>query len=430
MANTLAVALKGKGLLHLLRRALAIVQRYGLAPTRMDRTLSRFAEVLVASACGATFPLTAWTLSRRGGWVSKYQARGVEFAIHGYYHIDYSRLSLEQQISHFSRAQQMFDAHRLNYKGFRAPYLRYNADTLAALAYLHFSYDSSQAVAWDVVNDFKVDAYQRALEFYRAKPAATYVSVPRLIGNSGLVQIPYSLPDDEALVERLKLIGTEALDTVWVEMVRHIHELGELFVLGLHPERIGPCASALRALLNRVSTLAPGIWIARLDEIADWWRRRAAATYQVSSQAEGRFQIAIAGPPGMTVLARDVVIEVPTEPWTRGYQRVPCHDFAFYAPRLPLIGVSPDTPESLVRFLQQQGYLLARSTEARLYTFYVDQKDFTADNERSILMKLEEGAGPLLRLARWPGGAQSALSITGDLDALTLWDYGLRFFIR
>jgi hypothetical protein len=33
-------------------------------------------------------------------------------------------------------------------------------------------------------------------------------------------------------------------------------------------------------------------------------------------------------------------------------------------------------------------------------------------------------------LGRWLNGARSALAITGDIDALTLWDCGLRFFER
>jgi hypothetical protein len=30
-------------------------------------------------------------------------------------------------------------------------------------------------------------------------------------------------------------------------------------------------------------------------------------------------------------------------------------------------------------------------------------------------------------LGRWPHNTGSALAITGDIDALTLWDYGLRY---
>jgi hypothetical protein len=29
-------------------------------------------------------------------------------------------------------------------------------------------------------------------------------------------------------------------------------------------------------------------------------------------------------------------------------------------------------------------------------------------------------------LGLWPAGARSALAVTGDIDALTLWDFGLR----
>jgi hypothetical protein len=32
----------------------------------------------------------------------------------------------------------------------------------------------------------------------------------------------------------------------------------------------------------------------------------------------------------------------------------------------------------------------------------------------------------LVRLARWPNGARAALSVTGDVDALTIRDYTRR----
>jgi hypothetical protein len=42
-----------------------------------------------------------------------------------------------------------------------------------------------------------------------------------------------------------------------------------------------------------------------------------------------------------------------------------------------------------------------------------------------------EGTGcPLVRLGRWPNAARSALAITGDIDALTLRDYGFRFLSK
>jgi hypothetical protein len=61
----------------------------------------------------------------------------------------------------------------------------------------------------------------------------------------------------------------------WLEILRRTYELGELFSLSLHPERIYFCEEAFRAVLSRARSLSPIVWIARLDEIASWWRSRA-----------------------------------------------------------------------------------------------------------------------------------------------------------
>jgi hypothetical protein len=53
---------------------------------------------------------------------------------------------------------------------------------------------------------------------------------------------------------------------------------------------------------------------------------------------------------------------------------------------------------------------------------------FAAGDELGLLSDLERGTVPLVRLGRWPNGAGSALCLTGDLDALTIWDYALRAF--
>ena len=57
---------------------------------------------------------------------------------------------------------------------------------------------------------------------------------------------------------------------------------------------------------------------------------------------------------------------------------------------------------------------------------YLERPDFRPEDERSLLAQIEMGDWLLLRLGRWPDGAYSALCITGDIDALTMWDYGLR----
>jgi hypothetical protein len=100
--------------------------------------------------------------------------------------------------------------------------------------------------------------------------------------------------------------------------------------------------------------------------------------------------------------------------------------FIVRAPLRPFIGVSPSTSIDLIHFLRQQGYILEINPERDLYAFYINQINFDGSQERAILDDIEGSGCPLVRLGRWPNGARSALCITGDIDALTLWDYGLR----
>jgi hypothetical protein len=424
VANPLTVAIRGKGISSFLKRSLAIGRRYGLKSSRMDHMIERFARILERFDCHATFPLTARALTGNDGTLRKCQSQGIEFAGHGYCHVDYSQLTLDQQLDHLNKMRQTFEAHHLQCGGFRCPYLRWNRDTLTALRKLNFSYDSSQALAWDVVGEMATETYRRALDFYAALSATKYPALPRL--TNGLVRIPYCLPDDEALVDRLQLAGPTQMSEMWLKVLCSTYESGELFTLGLHPERIALCEAALEAVLSHARSLSPTVWIARLDEIASWWRSRAETVYRVARAPQGSFRLKVDGPEGTVVLARSVAVEAPAEPWIDGYQRVLSRGFVFRAGKLPFIGLAPDVPATLVDFLRQQGYLVEMGSDAQSYTFYVDRTDFAPEDERPLLAQIERGAWPLLRLARWPGGARSALAVTGDLDALTLWDYVLR----
>jgi hypothetical protein len=81
-------------------------------------------------------------------------------------------------------------------------------------------------------------------------------------------------------------------------------------------------------------------------------------------------------------------------------------------------------------FLRHQGFLTELSSEPTQFSYYFDQTTFQPEDERSILTDLEDETKPLLRLGRWPEGAQAALAVTGDVDAFSLWDYGMRIFNR
>jgi hypothetical protein len=116
--------------------------------------------------------------------------------------------------------------------------------------------------------------------------------------------------------------------------------------------------------------------------------------------------------------------------WDSDYQRVPSGEFSFQAERRPFIGVSPSSSPSLKSFLRQQGYIVEVTESGQTHTFHIDRPHFSYQDERPLLAEIEHSNFPLVRLGRWPNGARSALCITGDIDALTLWDYSLRFLER
>jgi hypothetical protein len=426
LVEPFVLAYRGKGLVTLLKRVWAIGQRYGLTEAKMERSLAQLSRILQQFDGRATVPITAVTLARNDAIIREYQAQGIEFAVHGYRHIDYSQLPLEEQCAHLRHASQVFRDHGVRFDGFRCPYLRWDENTLTALGQTHFTYDSSVSLVWDIGEEHTTDSYLQVLSLYGARPAANYPALPYLDTATNLVCIPYCLPDDEALVERLRWRSSAEMNQVWPTMFHQIHQQGELFALGLHPERVGVCASALIATLQQVRAATPAVWCAQLTEIAAWWKTRYTATVDVTNLQDGVLQLNISGPQGTTLLLRSLDGRTATEPWFDGYRLASENPCTIQASKRPFVGVSPSTAPALIDFLKQQGYILEVSSNPDLYSLYLDRGSFSREDERPLIRQIEEGDFPLVRLGRWPHGARSALCITGDIDAMTLWDYALR----
>jgi peptidoglycan/xylan/chitin deacetylase (PgdA/CDA1 family) len=425
--NSLQAAAEGKGIGRMLKRGSAIGGHYGWSTRKMDRAMDRFAQILESFNCGATFPLTAITLTRNNWPLESYRSANIEFAVHGLYHVDHSRLSLQQQLDDFARARLLFEKRGIAQPGFRCPYLRWSGDTMTAVKQLGFRYDSSRSLAWPVLNGLTTDTYDRVLGFYRARSAADYPALPSY--EDGIIRMPYSLPDDEALVDRLAL-SHETIHQPWPAILAETYRLGELFVLGLHPERIFLCESALIETLRTARSLSPGVWIARLDEIAGWWAARTTSFARCDRVGEQTIHVSVSGPKGLTVLIRGVETPAATESWDGRYRRVRAVDFEVTAKRRPFIGVTSRSSKRLASFLRQQGYIVEQAGSHQMHALILDRPEFSREDERSLLATIEDNDFPLVKLGRWPNGYRSALSITGDIDALTLWDYGLRLLGR
>jgi hypothetical protein len=287
---------------------------------------------------------------------------------------------------------------------------------------------------WDVLSSAAFTpathlVYKRAVAFYDPWLADERPSLPQLC--EPIVEIPVSLPDDEMLIDRLGGAASGLVEQAWRAILTETYWRGELFTIQLHPERIAlGGAGALTAVLSASRALTPGVWIARLNEIAAWWRERTAAVITTRETEDGVWRLTVAGPAGTVILARGVEVLGPAAPWAEGYQQVAGHTCAVRAARRPFVGASPGCPQAMLHFLRQQGYIVEVNCDARPYATYLDRADFAPQDEYALMRQIQRSDEPLVRLGCWPNGARSAVAISGDIDALTLWDYGLRIIGR
>jgi len=422
---------QSRGFRNLVRRIGTVLSRFGVTPKKFESKLSQYCAVTSEFGCTPSFCVTAVTLRRRPELMSKLSNQGVELVVHGYIHTDYKSISSKEQARHFQQAIDIFRIHRIPFVGFRAPYLRTSHGTHEVLSNLEFLYDSSCAIYWSVIkqNGYSPEAwseYQRVLDFYQAKDAQDYLVLPKL--TNGPVEIPVSIPDDEVMVDRLGIKDKKEIARVWLAILRQTYERGELFTVQLHPERISLCANALSTILQEARRLKPAVWIATLGEIAEWWRERNGFGLQVDAVGNGRYRVLADCSERATLLLKNCRAEVPAvEYWSDGYQSITAKGFMVRSSRRPVIGVARDSSPDATDFLRSEGFVVERSDQPENYGIYLsDLQSFRVTDEKPLSEKIEHSKAPLLRYWRWPHQAKSALVVTGDVDAITLFDFGLR----
>jgi peptidoglycan/xylan/chitin deacetylase (PgdA/CDA1 family) len=398
----------------------------------MQESLQHFANTLQEYQACASFPITAVTLERNPHIIQPYLGTNIEFCIHGYTHTDITHRTQEHITEQLRKAVKVFNARGLPTYGYRSPYLSRSPSLQAALESAGFSFTSNQPVLWDSIDQTSLTVqqsagYESALSFYQPWLARESVSLPRLVQD--LVEIPVSLPDDEILFDRLGFSASQ-VQCAWLAILDQSYTRGELFTLQLHPERARLCTSILPAVFEKLRELSPAIWCARLSEIAAWWKALSSSVIHISEMSPGQYHVSAQCPPQASMLIRSVEVDVPIYPFINTYYSVYSTDIVIHSPVRPVIGLSLRSSQDLASFLRQQGLVVEFTQDPACCSLYFDQKDFDHRQERSLLAHIDASPAPLVRLWRWPNGAQSALAITGDIDALTLFDFGLRLIGR
>lgn len=416
-----------RNFLMLAQRSVSILDRYGLSANKMESNVSHYLRIMQQHGITPTFSIPAKVLDRHAEIVQSFQDSGVEFAVHGYKHIDFTRLSRGEILEHMEKAVKVFQRNNIQFSGFRFPYLKWNPKCIEALGNCSFEWDSSHTILWDVVDTILLSErdirnYQHMLDQYHCTSSSNCVSLPKLRNN--VLEIPVSLPDDD-LLERLGLTNSEAVEGVWSEILSQTHARGELFTLQLHPERIRLYQDALTSIIETAKRLSPSVWVSSLDDICEWWREKDAFSVEVNKTGDDEYEICVNCSPRASFLVRSTYLG--ESKFYNGHELIKGKALRIKSQKRPIVGISKGSPQALLGFLKNEGFIFEMSEEREKYSVYIDGfPDFSEKDEIRALESIHSCRSPFVRLRRWPDGCESALCITGDIDALSSIDFFLR----
>jgi hypothetical protein len=410
------------------QRGRNILTRYGLTGSKAENRIEQCIKVLASMKCSPTFFVPGMVVERHPGFIKYIRKLGAEIAVHGYNHVDLSTCPPEDASGQLLRAVQIFEKNGLDVHGFRCPYLSCTDELLREIPLGVFEYSSNKAIKWDVSRsdlskgDLMVDTIDR---FYTPQNAQSTVCVPWV--QDGLVEIPVCVPDDLQLMDGYQMSPTSVAET-WIDLSSKIYQRGELFNLMFHPELGSYCIYPILKLLDAANRMHPGVWMTNLEYISRWWIEKAGFSMDLRSEG-GLLYFNFNCNPRATILCRDlkpVDLEQANKlsAWDGRYFKINAQSIAVSDLPRPLVGVSSEILPDVVTFLQEQGYILDRTSLAAKCTIFLDHNSLKSfSNHLELIEWIEKSHGPLVRFWRWPDGAKSALSITGDLDALSLLDY-------
>jgi len=419
-----------RGLKFVCLRTAKLIGRYSLAPAKAMRRIDHCIETLSDRGCAPTFPTPGILVERYPRFVRRLQDEGVEITVHGYQHVNLNDYPLEEAKRQLERAVSAFKRLKIEAHGFRGPYLGCCDELIDSLPAGLFSYSSNKAIRWrhnsDATSQWST-FFNKVENFYQAMDSAEMVCVPR--NRSNLIEIPICIPDDLQILDGLGL-GVEGLAQTWQQILHQIYQRGELFNLLFHTELAAQCERPFVDLLCAARAHRPPVWIARLCEISDWWKEKSGFKVDVHPNSNS-LKLDFSCTPRATILAKGLGSFGSEGIWDGAYYRLQAKTLTLPASPRPFVGLQDNAPERVVFFLREQGYIVETGGMASSCGTYIDAETLSKlSSEVQIINYIEASPAPLVRFWRWPNGAKSALSLSGDLDALSLQDYASRFIPR
>lgn len=419
---------KERGLQFVWQRGNSLLNRYSIGSGKAIRRINNLMRELSELGCLPTFFIPGNIVARYPQFAKHLQQMGAELAVHSYHHINLNHLPIPLAEKQVVRAIRAFDSSGIENRGLRCPYLGYSNEMLNSLPKGLVDYSSNQAIFWDVadkkIGNCRGILFNELEKFYKAKDSSKNVCLPFTLSN--LVEIPVCVPDDIQLIDGL-LLNAEDISQAWIRFLEKTYLRGELFTLIFHTELASMYGVPFVELVRRARQYQPGVWITRLRDISDWWREKSKFGIEIASAANELKLIFDCSSRG-TILVKNLDLHGRGAVWDGKYYRLQSETLEVPVCPRPFIGLPDSAPEPVVSFLREEGYILDSSKTARDCGLILE-KDLLSSlvNNVELINFIESSTAPLIRYWRWPYGAKSALSITGDLDALSLMDYASRF---
>ena len=234
------------------------------------------------------------------------------------------------------------------------------------------------------------------------------------------------MPDDDLLIDRLGIKDEKVLAQIWGNILKQTYSQGELFTLQLHPERIPFCKETLKTLLQIAYASKPKVWVTSLDSIYKWWKEKEHFWIKLNKKGNEEYEIHphCSKRASILIKSKDFI----NDNFLNSYMIADNNTFIIKSRKRPLVGVSKKCSPNLIKFLENEGIVYEISPEEENYSVYLnDFEVFNEEDEIRILQKIDRTDSPLIRFWRWPNRCRSAFAVTGDIDALTSFDFFLRY---
>ncbi len=363
--------IKKRSPMFMLQRGRSLMEHYGVSPNKAIQRIDALMDSFVQFGCSPTFPVPGRVIEAHPDYFRSLQARGAEIAVHGYNHVDLNTYSPKNAAKQLQRAFEVYQENGIAAKGFRCPYLSSSDALLGALPVGLFRYSSNKAIRWNLEElkggDYDPVVFETIGRFYNAKDASDLRCLPWI--QSGLVEIPVSVPDDLQLKDGLGY-SQENLAKVWISILEKTYQNGEIFNLMFHPELAAYCQQPFSELLKIARAYKPKVWVARLHEISDWWWEKSNLKIGLKNLPNGSIYVTLPESSRARWLVKN--IDLPDSiTWSRKYHRLLGREFIISDVSRPFIGVDPIIPDWLVEKLENQGYILDRSATANQCSIYI-----------------------------------------------------------